>query len=260
MQQRLEDINRSLLTGEYARRPPSSRSPSPPPQYDSFGKRTNTREIRRRSKLETERAELVERMRRNNPRWRPPPGLSGGGRRNYVTKVYFPVDEYPDFNFLGHVIGPRGSSLKQLEARTKARVQIRGRGSEKDGKRVLSQGSTEKLHAVITASTEEAMHAAKAEIEKLCNVVPEEENEHKRQQLMLLSSNMCGQWSMRRPAPASVPSRAYKPHWMLRCGLCTMRRMWRRRQMPLRAPSPQSRRSSSTPLSRMSRLARSALQ
>ncbi|KNC52888.1 uncharacterized protein AMSG_12229 [Thecamonas trahens ATCC 50062] len=187
MQQRLEDINRSLLTGEYARRPPSSRSPSPPPQYDSFGKRTNTREIRRRSKLETERAELVERMRRNNPRWRPPPGLSGGGRRNYVTKVYFPVDEYPDFNFLGHVIGPRGSSLKQLEARTKARVQIRGRGSEKDGKRVLSQGSTEKLHAVITASTEEAMHAAKAEIEKLCNVVPEEENEHKRQQLMLLA-------------------------------------------------------------------------
>lgn len=36
------------------------------------------------------------------------------------------------FNFVGRLLGPRGNSLKRVEATTDCRVLIRGRGSIKD--------------------------------------------------------------------------------------------------------------------------------
>lgn len=44
-----------------------NRSPSPPPEYDSSGNRTNTREMRMRRVLERERNELVEEILTLNP-------------------------------------------------------------------------------------------------------------------------------------------------------------------------------------------------
>ena len=43
-----------------------------------------------------------------------------------------PIDNYPNFNFVGRLLGPRGNSLKRVEATTDCRVYIRGRGSVKD--------------------------------------------------------------------------------------------------------------------------------
>lgn len=40
------------------------------------------------------------------------------------------------FNFVGRLLGPRGNSLKRVEASTDCRVLIRGRGSIKDPARV----------------------------------------------------------------------------------------------------------------------------
>jgi len=40
------------------------------------------------------------------------------------------------FNFVGRLLGPRGNSLKRVEASTDCRVLIRGRGSIKDPTRV----------------------------------------------------------------------------------------------------------------------------
>lgn len=40
------------------------------------------------------------------------------------------------FNFVGRLLGPRGNSLKRVEASTECRVLIRGRGSIKDPTRV----------------------------------------------------------------------------------------------------------------------------
>lgn len=40
------------------------------------------------------------------------------------------------FNFVGRLLGPRGNSLKRVEANTECRVLIRGRGSIKDTARV----------------------------------------------------------------------------------------------------------------------------
>ena len=41
------------------------------------------------------------------------------------------------YNFVGRLLGPRGNSLKRVEATTECRVLIRGRGSIKDPARVI---------------------------------------------------------------------------------------------------------------------------
>lgn len=42
------------------------------------------------------------------------------------------------FNFVGRLLGPRGNSLKRVEASTGCRVYIRGKGSIKDPGKVLN--------------------------------------------------------------------------------------------------------------------------
>ncbi|XP_074570160.1 KH domain-containing protein At1g09660/At1g09670-like [Curcuma longa] len=49
-----------------------------------------------------------------------------------VVRLDVPVDKYPNYNFVGRLLGPRGNSLKRVEATTQCRVYIRGRGSVKD--------------------------------------------------------------------------------------------------------------------------------
>jgi len=44
-------------------------------------------------------------------------------------KVRIPVHEYPGYNFIGRLLGPRGATLKHLENDTSCRLFIRGRGS-----------------------------------------------------------------------------------------------------------------------------------
>jgi hypothetical protein len=40
------------------------------------------------------------------------------------------------FNFVGRILGPRGNSLKRVEALTECRIYIRGQGSVKDSLKV----------------------------------------------------------------------------------------------------------------------------
>lgn len=46
------------------------------------------------------------------------------------------------YNFVGRLLGPRGNSLKRVEASTECRVLIRGRGSIKDPTRVIMRFSS----------------------------------------------------------------------------------------------------------------------
>lgn len=72
-------------------------SPSPPPQYDSHGRRINTREYRYRKRLEDERHKLIEKAMKTIPNYHPPQDY----RRPTKTqdKVYVPVNDYPEINF-----------------------------------------------------------------------------------------------------------------------------------------------------------------
>lgn len=47
-------------------------------------------------------------------------------------KVFFPIDRYPKYNFVGPLLGPKGSILRELVQSTKTKISILGKGSSKD--------------------------------------------------------------------------------------------------------------------------------
>ncbi|XP_013119157.1 KH domain-containing, RNA-binding, signal transduction-associated protein 3 [Stomoxys calcitrans] len=49
-----------------------------------------------------------------------------------TQNVHLPVKQYPKFNFMGKLIGPRGSTLKQLNQETLCHIGIKGRSSMRD--------------------------------------------------------------------------------------------------------------------------------
>ncbi|OJJ51634.1 hypothetical protein ASPZODRAFT_441866 [Penicilliopsis zonata CBS 506.65] len=93
---RIEEISQKLRINDVVPAD-GDRSPSPPPQYDNFGRRVNTREFRYRKRLEDERHKLVEKAMKTIPNYHPPADY----RRPTKTqeKVYVPVNDYPEINF-----------------------------------------------------------------------------------------------------------------------------------------------------------------
>ncbi|XP_033875101.1 KH domain-containing, RNA-binding, signal transduction-associated protein 2 isoform X2 [Acipenser ruthenus] len=47
-------------------------------------------------------------------------------------RILIPVQQYPKFNFVGKLLGPRGNSLKRLQEETGAKMSILGKGSMRD--------------------------------------------------------------------------------------------------------------------------------
>merc|ERR1711962_1179133 len=47
-------------------------------------------------------------------------------------KVFIPVEQHPGYNFVGSILGPSGSILKELTKATKSKIAILGKGSMKD--------------------------------------------------------------------------------------------------------------------------------
>ena len=189
---RLLEISRMLSSGlPLDDRPEGARSPSPEPIYDNMGIRINTREYRARERLNKERQEIIAQIIKRNPAFKPPadyrpPKLN--------KKLYIPMKEYPGYNFIGLIIGPRGNTQKRMEKETGAKIVIRGKGSVKEGrlqqKRDLKPDPSENedLHVLVEADTQEALDAAAGMVEKLLQPVDEVLNEHKRQQLRELAA------------------------------------------------------------------------
>jgi splicing factor 1 len=165
-----------------------SREPSPEPVYDAMGKRVNTKEQRAKDKLNRERGELIKKAILCNPGFRPPSDFKPMQTKKY-KKIYIPYKQYPDYNFIGLIIGPRGLTQKQMEKETGAKIAIRGKGSVKEGKGKPSQnpGDDDELHVLISADTDEQLNAAAKMIQKLLIPVEEGKNEHKMNQLRKLA-------------------------------------------------------------------------
>ncbi|KAL9303679.1 hypothetical protein ACSQ67_020942 [Phaseolus vulgaris] len=64
--------------------------------------------------------------------WQVAPASPSSFTVKRILRLEIPVDTYPNFNFVGRLLGPRGNSLKRVEASTGCRVYIRGKGSIKD--------------------------------------------------------------------------------------------------------------------------------
>ena len=58
-----------------------------------------------RERLEDERAGIIESLVKLNPSFQPADYV----RRRPSRKLYIPVKEYPGYNFIGLIIGPRGN-------------------------------------------------------------------------------------------------------------------------------------------------------
>lgn len=72
-----------------------------------------------------------------------------------------PQKEYPTFNFIGLIIGPRGNTQKRMERETNTKIAIRGKGSVKEGRSRRDPsgrpepGEDDELHVLITGETDE---------------------------------------------------------------------------------------------------------
>lgn len=168
------------------------RDPSPPPQYDLNGNRTNTRERRIRELLEKERDVLVELAVTTIKNYDPPVDY----RRPEKTseKLYIPAKDYPDINFVGLLIGPRGNTLRQLSEKSGAKLEIRGKGSVKDGKSITdARGGApaeDDLHVLISADKGSKIQKAiqlTNEVMETAILSPEGQNDLKRGQLRELA-------------------------------------------------------------------------
>ncbi|WOL19207.1 KH domain-containing protein [Canna indica] len=130
--------------------------------------------------------------------WAVPQGSSGLVVKKTI-RVDIPVDQYPNYNFVGRLLGPRGNSLKRLEAMTGCRVLIRGRGSIKDPTREeMMRGKpgyehlNEPLHILVEADLpveiiDARLMQAREMLEEMLKPVDESVDFLKKQQLRELA-------------------------------------------------------------------------
>lgn len=93
-------------------------------------------------------------------------------------------------NMIGFILGPRGASLRDLEAEFEVRISIRGKGSTINAKHVSEknrQTEDEPLHALIEGNTETKIDQCVKRLEQLTTPVPDRENEKKKEQLRQLA-------------------------------------------------------------------------
>ncbi|KAK9070800.1 hypothetical protein SSX86_011202 [Deinandra increscens subsp. villosa] len=131
--------------------------------------------------------------------WKAAPASPSSFNTKRLLRLDIPVDSFPNFNFVGRLLGPRGNSLKRVEASTGCRVFIRGRGSIKDPDKEESlkgrpgyEHLNEPLHILIEAEMspniiDMRLRQAQEIIQELLKPVDESEDLYKRQQLRELA-------------------------------------------------------------------------
>lgn len=152
---RLNEVNRKLLNNILDIPPEHERSPSPEPVYDKNGIRQNTRDVRIRERLAKTRNKLIEELIMRDPMFRPPADYKP---QKKFRKIPIPQSNYPTYNFIGLIIGPRGNTQKRMQKETNTKIAIRGKGSVKEGATKdpkYDYGEEEDLHVLITGDRQE---------------------------------------------------------------------------------------------------------
>ncbi|XP_022726118.1 KH domain-containing protein At1g09660/At1g09670-like isoform X2 [Durio zibethinus] len=131
--------------------------------------------------------------------WPGLPGIPTTPIIKRVVRLDVPVDKYPNYNFVGRILGPRGNSLKRVEAVTECRVYIRGKGSVKDFVKEEKlkdkpgyEHLNEPLHVLVEAEFPEDMINSRLDsaieiLENLLKPVDESLDNYKKQQLRELA-------------------------------------------------------------------------
>uniref|UniRef100_A0A914KL16 K Homology domain-containing protein n=1 Tax=Meloidogyne incognita TaxID=6306 RepID=A0A914KL16_MELIC len=110
-------------------------------------------------------------------------------------RIYLP--ENPSFKIIGRILGPRGNSLRQLEAETRCRIVIRGKGSVKDKNKERRlrglpgwEHLNESLHVMITAQHPDQFscsHLLHYAVHCIKNLLTPRFDAYKREQLLQLA-------------------------------------------------------------------------
>jgi len=151
---------------------PRDRSPSPEPIYNSKGVRMNTRYERTKGKLVNQRNNYITKLKVLDPTYQPPACFSYKNSK-LEDRVEVPQDEYPQYNFMGLILGPRGNSLEKIKQKHNCKIVVKGRGSLKDGMTGLKKDGSkfdnldEPMHVIINGPTPEAVKEASDHIRKL---------------------------------------------------------------------------------------------
>ena len=149
--------------------------------------------------------------------WNGAPALGGTPVVKKLVRLDVPVDKYPNFNFVGRLLGPRGNSLKRVEATTQCRVYIRGRGSVKDSVKEEKlrdkpgyEHLNEALHVLVEAEfpadiIDVRLNQAVTILEDLLKPMDESMDYYKKQQLRELAI-LNGTLREESPSPHLSPS------------------------------------------------------
>ncbi|XWS11441.1 hypothetical protein CRYUN_Cryun38cG0083200 [Craigia yunnanensis] len=149
------------------------------------------------SRFQSEMSGLVQPSLAQN--WLSSQGSSSGLIVKRTIRVDIPVNNHPNYNFVGRLLGPRGNSLKRVEANTECHVLIRGRGSIKDPAREeIMRGKpgyehlNEPLHILVEAElpveiVDTRLMQAREILEDLLKPVDESQDFYKKQQLRELA-------------------------------------------------------------------------
>eukprot|EP00808_Paulinella_micropora_P003599 g54578.t1 len=172
--------------------PPGARSPSPEPQYDTKGMRTNTRVQRMHGKLNERKKLLIEAAVALVPEFK---ASMAKPRTKLEKRIMVPYKKYPDYNFQGALIGPRGMNQKRLEKETGCKIAIRGRGTRKKVGYEAASGMDLDMHVYITADTEEKMKAGIEAVHKILTPVSEAERVRALKEVAMIN----GVWREEKP-------------------------------------------------------------
>uniref|UniRef100_A0A0D9ZZA5 K Homology domain-containing protein n=1 Tax=Oryza glumipatula TaxID=40148 RepID=A0A0D9ZZA5_9ORYZ len=154
--------------------------------------------------------------------WNVAPRVAGSPVVKKVVRIDVPVDKYPNYNFVGRLLGPRGNSLKRVEATTQCRVYIRGRGSVKDSVKEDKlrdkpgyEHLNDPLHVLVEAEfpsdiVDVRLNQAVAILEDLLKPVDESMDYYKKQQLRELAI-LNGTLREESPSPHLSPSPSVSP-------------------------------------------------
>lgn len=136
------------------------------------------------------------------------PQTSSGFKEDTIKlteKIVVPVDQFPRFNFVGKLLGPKGNTLKRLQGNTKTRISILGRGSTRNKEKEEEQSQSEDpkhehlkepLHVLVEAEAvkSEAYKRMGTALEQI-NRYLEPENDELRQEQMREMAHLAGKSS-----------------------------------------------------------------
>ena len=102
--------------------------------------------------------DVVAELLKVSPGYKPPPDFRPAKKQR---KIFVPTQQYPGYNFIGLIIGPRGNTQKRMQQESGAKIALRGKGSVKDGRgnrtAALDPADKEELHVIISADTDESL-------------------------------------------------------------------------------------------------------